>query len=61
VTAEQFGQRKAGIGAVDGSGMPTDPAHPWNRMAGPTQATERGATKPAQPVGGVRLTRGRTR
>ena len=31
VTAEQFGQRKAGVGAVDADGMPTDPSHPWNQ------------------------------
>lgn len=30
VTAEQFGHgRRAGLGACDASGMPTDPAHPW--------------------------------
>ncbi|MCI1143158.1 HNH endonuclease [Sphingomonas sp. WKB10] len=30
VTADQFGHgRRAGLGACDASGMPTDPAHPW--------------------------------
>jgi 5-methylcytosine-specific restriction protein A len=33
-TAEQFGHdRRVSIGACDVSGMPTDPAHPWNRAA----------------------------
>ncbi|EZP73794.1 Restriction endonuclease [Sphingomonas paucimobilis] len=27
-TAEQFGQRRAALGACDVNGMPTDPAHP---------------------------------
>lgn len=31
VIAEQFGhQARAGVGACDVKGMPTDPRHPWN-------------------------------
>lgn len=31
-TAEQFGhESRARLGAVDATGMPTDPRHPWNR------------------------------
>lgn len=34
VTAVQFGHEKQSrLGACDASGMPTDPAHPWNRTA----------------------------
>lgn len=33
-TARQFGhERQSRLGACDASGMPTDPAHPWNRSA----------------------------
>lgn len=32
VTAVQFGHEKQShLGACDETGMPTDPAHPWNR------------------------------
>jgi 5-methylcytosine-specific restriction protein A len=35
VTAEQFGhQRRAGMGACDASGLPTDPGHPWAAALG---------------------------
>lgn len=35
VTAEQFGhQHQSRLGACDATGMPTDPAHPWNRRGG---------------------------
>lgn len=33
-TAEQFvHERRAALGACDATGLPTDPAHPWNRGA----------------------------
>lgn len=54
VTAEQFGHRQAGLGAVDAAGMPTNPAHPWNRSSG---GLATGATKPAERIAVAQITR----